>query len=764
MGNDLAVVDKRDARLAHPAPEFSSEQVRLLAETIAKGCDQNELGFFLNVCKMKRLDPFGGQVHVVKRWDSDLGREKMTIQVGIDGFRVIAARTGEHAGTTEPEYDSEDGQHPNWARVTVYRYGRGDEKIPYTVKARYSEFVVTKKDGNPNRMWATKPYIMLAKCFSPDTQVLTDKGFQRFDSVTGRILQVTEDGLEVTNAVPFVQDYDGPMISSNGDMLNFSVTPNHDMVTTVGKVEAGAMYATLRTRPAWFIPLTIEGDGGKGIPLTDDDIRLAGVVAADGYHNGYRKFHVGVSKPRKIELMRSLSPSVEGVQHSKGAIAVAPARSVRSNFDKALFTFEADRVALLMDEEKQFSDMTLSLNKHQARLLLDTWMFCDGHENKKTGVRRLYASRPTHVGVIEVLAAIAGYSVNVPRPRTSDISDRENFAITVSEPGPAPVVLPTGDQPGLVIEKNDSGKVWCCTVPSGRIIVRRNGFSMVCGNCAEAQALRKAFPDELSGMYSEEEMGQADNDGVTPASVTKPPVTMPRSTDEKKAEPKPQTAKAETVKQNVPAQTQQAAGGKEEISGEIEKVSEGKGKQEGSLWIVVNKKIICIPKEKIDAAMVPGAKVLCVVIPNNGTVETYTATSVEMVVPPAEDGEIIDAEVSDAPADSPLTEEMRGVADDLFGENKPKAQTKLEPPSRETADKPGTAGFKRAQRLHTLITQNSKNTGFTEDHLKRYLAKGQLTHARDLPCPPKGSPEFNAYEYACSMAVGEIDWHTVLED
>jgi phage recombination protein Bet len=163
MSQALAVVEGKETRLAH-ATEFSNEQIRLLSETIAKNCDQNELSFFINVCKLKRLDPFSGQVHCVKRWDSDLGREKMTIQVGIDGFRVIASRTGDHAGTSEPEFDSEDGQRPNWARVTVYRYGRDNEKIPYTVKARYSEFVNTKKDGTPNRMWATKPYIMLAKC------------------------------------------------------------------------------------------------------------------------------------------------------------------------------------------------------------------------------------------------------------------------------------------------------------------------------------------------------------------------------------------------------------------------------------------------------------------------------------------------------------------------------------------------------------------------------------------------------------------------
>jgi phage recombination protein Bet len=162
MGTSLAAVSK-ETRLAHPL-EFSTEQTRILAETVAKGCDQNELAFFLNVCKIKRLDPFTGQVHCVKRWDRDMGREKMAIQVGIDGFRVIAARSNELAGISEPEFDTEEESHPNWAHVVVYRYGRENEKIPYAAKARYSEYVQTKKDGTPNHMWANKPYIMLGKC------------------------------------------------------------------------------------------------------------------------------------------------------------------------------------------------------------------------------------------------------------------------------------------------------------------------------------------------------------------------------------------------------------------------------------------------------------------------------------------------------------------------------------------------------------------------------------------------------------------------
>jgi phage recombination protein Bet len=453
MGNELTTTQK-ETRLAMPAPEFSNDQIRLLGETVAKGCDQNELAFFLQVAKLKRLDPFTGQIHVVKRWDSMAGKDKITIQTGIDGFRVIAARTDELAGIDDPEYDTEEGEHPNVAKVTVYRYGRNDEKITYKATARWSEYAQTKRDGGLGPMWKKLPWLML-------------------------------------------------------------------------------------------------------------------------------------------------------------------------------------------------------------------------------------------------------------------------------------------------------------------------------GKCAESLALRKAFPDELSGMYTNEEMEQADNDQPG-APAGKPQVQMPRSTDEKKADLAKQQAKAETVKQNPPAAQQGAAQGQpkaEEISGEIEKVSPGKGAQEGTLWLVVNKKVICVPANLIDAEMCVGAKILIMAVElKGGEIKKYLAVSVEIVVPPAQEGEIIDAEVSEPETKhepgtpDPVLEEARAAGlGGIFDDAPRKAASKENPgtPDRAPtgeATKPGTIGIKRAKRIYAIIGQNHKNTNFTEAELKRFLSAlpAPLEHLRDL--------EIGMYEQVEKWATGEEDFQDFWRD
>src|SRR5215471_5077297 len=154
-----------------PAPvDFSPERVQLLKDTICKGATNDELRLFIEICKAKRLDPFARQIHAVKRWDGILQREAMSYQTGIDGFRLIAERTGKYEGQGPPQWCGEDGKwHDVWlaskppvaAKATVYRAGFRE---PLVKVALYREYAQFKRDRTPTSMWEKMPASQLSKC------------------------------------------------------------------------------------------------------------------------------------------------------------------------------------------------------------------------------------------------------------------------------------------------------------------------------------------------------------------------------------------------------------------------------------------------------------------------------------------------------------------------------------------------------------------------------------------------------------------------
>lgn len=508
--------------------EFTPKQLSVLENLGVQGAAPQEVAMFFDYCQRTGLSPWARQIYMIGRWDRNLGRKKYAVQVSIDGQRLVAERSGVYEGQTAPQWCGPDGQWvdvwlanepPQAARVGVWR--KSFREPAYGV-ARLSSYMPVTRDGKPQGLWGTMPDVMLAKCFTGDTEILTGSGFVRLDEFnpsTDQVAQVTDRGLELTDAEFIEQPYGGEMITSNGDMLNFKVTPNHDMVTTVGKVEAGAMYATTSSRGPWRIPMTVSAEREDDPTWTDDDLRLAGYITADGSWNG-TKVRVEVSRAYKREALDALGAEHTYIRHAAGKVTETATRSVRSNFDKTGYSFPGERVGRIVRADKTLSSAALmSLSPRQARVFVDAWIEFDGHENRKTGVRRVYTSREDHVRAFELAAVHAGYSVNVPRVRENDLSDREGYALTVSGVESVKVVRPVGHQPGVVVETNDDGRVYCVRVPSGRIIVRRNGFSMVCGNCAESLALRKAFPLELSGLYTSEEMQQADAPRPEPSPV-----------------------------------------------------------------------------------------------------------------------------------------------------------------------------------------------------------------------------------------------------
>lgn len=149
---------------------WSPSQVETFKSTFCKGLTNDEVQLFGYTAARIKLDPFARQIYPVKRWDSKQKKEVLSIQYAIDGFRVIAERTGQYFAGQEL-WCGADGvwldvwlekTPPKAAKVSVVRCVNGVKHESWAV-ALFDEYVGKDKDGKPTKFWRDMAALMIAK-------------------------------------------------------------------------------------------------------------------------------------------------------------------------------------------------------------------------------------------------------------------------------------------------------------------------------------------------------------------------------------------------------------------------------------------------------------------------------------------------------------------------------------------------------------------------------------------------------------------------
>lgn len=153
----LQLVEERGGGVAEL--RFSPDQLDLLKTTIARGTTNDQFKLFCEVAQRTGLNPFAKQIYAVVR------QGQMTVQTGVDGYRLIAQRTGEYAGQQGPFWCGSDGEWrdvwlessvPAAAKVGVLRHGFLDPVWGVALTKSYMQA--------QSPLWKTMPEVMIAKC------------------------------------------------------------------------------------------------------------------------------------------------------------------------------------------------------------------------------------------------------------------------------------------------------------------------------------------------------------------------------------------------------------------------------------------------------------------------------------------------------------------------------------------------------------------------------------------------------------------------
>lgn len=152
------------------------ELMNVLRNSLYPGAKTESIKLVISYCKASGLDPMRKPVHIVPMWDSKAGEMRDVIMPGIGSYRTDAARSGEYAGVSEPEFGPDvtealDGvsvTYPSWCRVSVKRLLPNGAVAEFSAVERWKENYAQKggKDKSiaPNAMWLKRPYAQLAKC------------------------------------------------------------------------------------------------------------------------------------------------------------------------------------------------------------------------------------------------------------------------------------------------------------------------------------------------------------------------------------------------------------------------------------------------------------------------------------------------------------------------------------------------------------------------------------------------------------------------
>jgi phage recombination protein Bet len=223
------------------------EVLRVMQQSLYPGARRESVEMVLGYCHARGLDPMLKPVHIVPMY-VDGGMRDVPLP-GIALYRIQAARSGEYAGKSEPEFGPDvtrtfegtdkynkrlvrNVTFPAWCRVTVKRGG-----AEFTAKEFWTENYATAGRGSevPNEMWAKRPYGQLAKCAEAQALRMAfpelTGGDPTAEEMEGKVLPaepmppargpVIDAGAEIMaeRAPPVVEGPDGwPMLAPDGSL------------------------------------------------------------------------------------------------------------------------------------------------------------------------------------------------------------------------------------------------------------------------------------------------------------------------------------------------------------------------------------------------------------------------------------------------------------------------------------------------------------------------------------------------------------------
>jgi len=309
------------------------------------------------------------------------------------------------------------------------------------------------------------------ECFLPNAEILTEVGWMRLrhykNNRSLKVAQFNPDNQSISYVHPLAfieKPYSGDMIEMKNSQRFYSITTeNHELVW----IKPNGEYVKRKHNEAcidYNIP-RVALHNGNGIPLTDNEIRLAIAVSADFTLREKGDVYGALKKDRKVVRIREILDAL-GIEYS----CKRDSRNYQSIFIKR---GNAPKYLFKLFPQNWIYQST----QEQKRLIISEILHWDGNSVPNRNQIEYSSKEYENAKFIQTISHLCGYCSTII-PRKNQYGSWYKVSILFDKKTTSNQSLRKNKQ---AVKYN--GLVNCVQVPSGMILVRQNDCISVSGNC-----------------------------------------------------------------------------------------------------------------------------------------------------------------------------------------------------------------------------------------------------------------------------------------
>ena len=364
-----------------------------------------------------------------------------------------------------------------------------------TISPRFSQKAFYKQscNGKVPRIKNVKGFEgVLIHCLTPDTEILTEYGWQNLESFKSNTpskcysYNTETKKAELVDIEGFVErPYDGDLYYCDGKRVCYEVTDEHRMYFGAYKRNGELDWRFAKVKDMVKSPHFLTSACKDGWEISEAQMmlyRLLMAVQADGYiinwSNTASQVRFHLVKERKINRVKYLVESLGGEYKEfvdcEGKTHICLDSSLSEIITELMNPYR------YVKNYKELPIELLNLCSEDMKELVYEYLFWDGRRETHVSGKgsTISSTNENTINLLQTMCCLSGLRTNkrLERPKNGGHSKLWNLSFFENQEDVVPM-------PETFGTRRYNGQVWCLQNCNTTLFIRKNGRTMIIGNC-----------------------------------------------------------------------------------------------------------------------------------------------------------------------------------------------------------------------------------------------------------------------------------------